>query len=435
MEPSIVAITKYESSPGSLREAIGLSCGFEELRPDARILVKPNLVMWDTRTSTPPFGMMTTTRIIEDVILLLKERGCNDISIGEGSVPTEEGCGTAQVFEGLGYNALARKYNLRLVDLNEAPVVRIDIPGGPTIGVAREAIEADFFIDVPVLKTHGQTKVSLGMKNLKGCLDTPSKRRFHHPKLGLQHLIQFLPDSIKPALTIIDGIYALEKGPFHLGNAIRKNLLIASRDLLGADLAAAKTMGFSGEEVDHLREYAARSGRSIQLTDYQLVGEPLDGVITPLEWDWLWNEAGSLPMAFDGMGMKGIGLPKYDETLCSGCSTVGGTVSVLVMSAFDGKPFPKVEVLNGKKMQASAGYETTVLLGSCIVAANKKNGNIKTAIRVDACPPRYGDVVNALRQAGLDVKEEAYAGFLKHQCDRYAGKPEFTLDFFWPERA
>jgi len=78
-------------------------------------------------------------------------------------------------------------------------------------------------INVPVLKTHGQCKVSLGMKNLKGCLSMSSKRAFHGK--DLHRMIALLNTKIKPKLTIIDGLYAMEHGPSALGLAHRMNLL------------------------------------------------------------------------------------------------------------------------------------------------------------------------------------------------------------------
>jgi len=41
----------------------------------------------------------------------------------------------------------------------------------------------------------------------------------------------------------------LEKGPIHIGNAIRKNIIIASRDILGVDIVGAAVMGFNAQDV------------------------------------------------------------------------------------------------------------------------------------------------------------------------------------------
>lgn len=427
---AIVSLTRYRDGAGSLAGTIEACGGFDRLDPSSTVLIKPNLVTWDETIPIPPFGVFTTTRIVQELLELLAAAGCKHVTIGEGSVTMHGDSGTPQAFEGLGYTTLARKHGARLLDFNTAESVKVDFPGGITAQLAREAVEADFFIDVPVLKTHSQTKVSLGMKNLKGCLKTASKKQFHHPEAGLEHCIQHLPDHVQPSLVIVDGIFALEKGPLHLGNAIRNDTLVVSTDLLAADVVAAATIGYDAAKIDHLAAYAARKGLPIDVTAHEIRGDRLENHVTPLKWDWSWNAANTGPVAFDRAGISGIALPKYDETLCSGCSPLANMVNILALLAFTGAPLPRVEVLNGKKMLGRPGFEHTILLGSCIIAANKGNPAITDAIPVPGCPPKQDEVFKALRQAGLDVREKAYMSYLKKQGSRYEGKDGFDLALF-----
>ena len=364
-----VALVKYTQSPDSLRTALELCDGFGELDQKASVLIKPNLVTWETEQQIPPFGVYTTTRLVEDLVILLNEFGCKDITIGEGSVPMRTGSATVAAFEGLGYTAIAAKYGVKLVDFNESAAANVQTEDGISLSIAREALETDFFIDMPVLKTHAQTKVSLGIKNLKGCLKLASKRACHDPEQGhgLEHAFQFLPDFLKPALTIVDGIYALERGALQFGTAYRKDVIVASRDLLVADIVAAKTIGYNPEDITHFQEYGARKELPLDLSNVDVRGEDLESLVTPLKWDWSWTEDNTGPTAFERAGVQGVTVPKYDETLCSGCSQVPNMVNVLVLSAFQGKnapvPLPSVEVLNGKKMLASPGHDSTILVG------------------------------------------------------------------------
>ena len=429
--PPVVALERYRESPGTLERAIDACAGFDRLDPSSKVLVKPNLVTWgDEEMPIPPFGVFTTTRLVEDLLVLLRERGCKDVAIGEGSVTMHGDSGTPQAFEGLGYTTLARKFGARLVDFNTSEAVKVDIPGGITLQVAKEAIEADFLIDVPVLKTHSQTRVSLGMKNLKGCLRTASKKACHRPDGGLETCIQHLADHLLPSLIIVDGIFALEKGPLHLGNAIRKDTIVASTDLLAADVVAAATIGFKGKDIDHLAMYASRKALSLDIATYEIRGDTLQEHVTPLKWDWSWNEANTGPAAFDRLGIAGIALPKYDETLCSGCSPLSNMVNILAMLAFKGKPLPSIEVLNGKRMLGRPGFEHTILLGSCVIAANKDNENITNAVKVPGCPPKQGEVVAALAGAGLDARERAYVDYVKSLGKKYEGTPGFDPVLF-----
>ena len=168
---------------------------------------------------------------------------------------------------------------------------------------------------------------------------------------------------MKPSLTIVDGIYALERGALHFGNAFRKDIIIASRDILAADMVAAKTMGFNPQDIIHFVEYGKRHNKSLDLNDYAIKGAVLENHVKPLKWDWGWTKDNTGPSIFEKFGISGTAVPKYDETLCSGCSPFANMVNILVLSAFQGQPLPRVEILNGKKMQARPGYDKTVLIG------------------------------------------------------------------------
>jgi uncharacterized protein (DUF362 family) len=425
-----VSLVQYSGSPDSLREAVELCSGLEKLERNARVLIKPNLITWDDQFKIAPFGVFTTTRLVEDMVVTLKDHGCGEISIGEGSVQIQKGIGTMAAYAGLGYTSLARRYGVKLVDFNADRSMKFRILGGPTIHIAREAVESDFLIDFPVLKTHAQTKVSLGLKNLKGCLGTSSKKICHHASPGLEYCFTFIADYVKPALTIVDGIYALERGPLHFGNAFRKDIIIACRDILGADMVAAKIIGYDPHEIVHFGEYARRHGKSLGLKDYAIRGEALEDHIKPLKWDWGWTKDNTGPSIFDKFGVTGVALPKYDETLCSGCTPLANMVNILVLSAFAGRPLPAVEILNGKKMQARPGYDKTVLIGNCIIKANRENAHIRKAIEVVGCPPDAKKVIGALKEAELHIDELAYWCYLKQQGEKYDNQEGYSWDFY-----
>ena len=429
MKP-LISLVRYTSSPDSLKDAIDLCGGFEKLDAKARVLIKPNLVTWDDQFKIAPFGVYTTTRLVEDLIIMLKDFGCRDISIGEGSVEFTKGIGTMEAYAGLGYQALVKKYGIKLIDFNTGEFVSIKIQDGLTLHIAKEAMESDFLINFPVLKTHAQTKVSLGLKNLKGCLKPSSKKLCHHTKLGLEYCFSFVVDCVKPALTIVDGIFALERGALHFGNAFRKDIIIASRDTLAADMVAAKTMGFDSQDITHFVEYGKRHNTSLNLKDYEIGGEVLENHIKPLKWDWGWTKENTGPAVFEKFGVTGTAVPKYDETLCSGCSPFANMVNILVLSALEGKSLPSIEILNGKKMQARPGYDTTILIGNCMIKANKENMNIRKVIKVKGCPPDPTDVVAALREAELHINERAYWGYMKQQGEKYDNQDGYSWDFY-----
>jgi len=427
---SLVSLVKYEDSPSSVVKAIDLCDGFSELKSDSVVVLKPNIVAWQKIFPIAPFGVYTSTRVMEDIIIALKDFGVKKIIVAEGSVVINPEEGTMQGFEGLGYFELKKRYGIELVDLNASKGKKFEFDSGH-LYIAEEAIDNDFFIDVPVLKTHAQAKVSLGMKNLKGCLKDASRKFCHDPRNDLEYSFSFVADFIKPDLTIIDGIYALEKGALHFGKAHRKDIIVASKDILAADMVAAQSVGYGPTEIDHFKHYAKRHNKSISLDDYEIKGENLQDHIKKLEWDWPWNEENTGPPLFDKYGIKGPAVPKADNTLCSGCSPVVNLSNVLVMSAFKGEPLPKVEILHGKQMLGRTGYDKTILLGNCIIKANENNPNIKEALPVKGCPPAQEDVIQAMKDAGLDVNELVYVGYLKKQSEKYDNKEGYDKSLYF----
>jgi uncharacterized protein (DUF362 family) len=430
MAKPAVALIRYQNSLRSLREAIELCGGFKGLKANDKVLIKPNLVTWSNQFSIAPYGVFTSTRLVHDMVLLLKEFGCEKIAIGEGSVVMEKGVGTQSAFKGLGYEKLSATYGVQLIDLNKSKSTQIPLYEDFSIPVAQEALAADFLINMPVLKTHGATAVSLGIKNLKGVMKIAGKKRCHSAKRHLEFNFPILAQKLYPQLTVIDGIYMLEKGPIHIGNAIRKNIIIASRDILGVDVVGAAVMGFNAKDVKHLNFFASRTGGSIDIKDYEIKGLPLDEEIQPLKWDETWNAENTGPKVFDKIGISGIANRKFDHTLCSGCAMLPVVCNLLTISAYKGEPFDNIEVLSGKEMQAKPGFDHTILAGKCIVKANEGNPNIRHKIELKECPPSFEHLVQAFHDVGVAGKAEAYEGYMQKQGSKYDGNPDFDPGFF-----
>lgn len=85
MNKKLVSIVKYQEPLESVRKAVELSNGLDHLPSGAKVYIKPNIVFWTKATNFPKYGVITTSRVVEDMVVLLKERGINDISIGEGN--------------------------------------------------------------------------------------------------------------------------------------------------------------------------------------------------------------------------------------------------------------------------------------------------------------------------------------------------------------
>jgi len=163
MEKIPASIVKYEAPLESVRKAVELCGGLGNLPHNPKVFVKPNIVFWTKLVDFPKWGVITTSRVVEDMIVILMEHGVNDITIGEGTVTfdpkdTET---PAHAFESLGYNKLKQRYGIKVINVFERPFEKVDVGDGVAFNFNTDIIHSDLVVDLPVLKTHAQTVVSL----------------------------------------------------------------------------------------------------------------------------------------------------------------------------------------------------------------------------------------------------------------------------------
>lgn len=372
-----VSIVKFDGSLESIGRAIELCGGFDKLNRNDRVLIKPNIT-FGSWIAIPPYGMVTTSKMVEGILWKLAEHGCNNVSIGEGTILGVLGSNTRRGFEYTGISKVAKKYGAKLIDFNDGPFDRKDL-GGIKVGISKMALEADFLINVPVLKTHPQVKVSLGFKNFKGCLDVASRKTFHMK--GLEHLICLLNQLLESDLTIIDGIYMLEKGPDTVvGVAYRKNLIIASRDAFECDCVGATILGFELSQIGYLEEYAQLSKRAADVKAFQIVGERLEPPQEKLRWEMNPDEE-----LFEFAGITGLSAPHPGDYICSGCYA-----NLAYSFGLFGKVNPNlnlgnITIYSGKNGASQETGQRILLYGNCAI---KSNGEKNNAASIAGCPPQ-----------------------------------------------
>lgn len=439
MRKYTVAVVKYEQPLESVRKAVEWCAGLDAMPAGARVFIKPNIVFWTRAVAFPKWGVITTSRVVEDIIILLKERGIEDIIIGEGTVTMRPKDTTtpAHAFETLGYGILKKKYGIKYINVFERPFEKLDLGHGIELNFNTDILNSDFVVDLPVMKAHNQTVVSLGIKNLKGIIDIPSRKKCHTmtPGKDLHFWVAKLADKIPPMLTLQDGIYTNERGPGPDGRIHRSNLLVASSDVLAADLVGANLLGHEPQNVPHLVHAARNRRRPVDLSDIDIRGQDIEGLAKFHEYDFLYtdSESATLPLPLAKKGLKGIYYRKYDLSMCTYCSGINGVMLAAIGAAWKGKAWEDVEILTGKSMQPTPGMKKTILLGKCMYQAHKDNADIQEMIAVKGCPPAPDAMLKALRKAGIDADPglfesiEQLPGFF---YSRYKDRPEFDESFF-----
>jgi len=239
----------------------------EALPADAVVLLKPNLC-----SILPPpqaRGAITDRRIVQALVALLAPRF--RVLVAEGSDRVTD---TREAFAHYGYTDL-ESAGARLVDLEEE-TIEAPVPRPVThsrLHIGRAAVEADCIINLPVMKTHNNTTVSLALKNLTGCVDRIDKARAH--VLGLDGSFSDYYQVLRPQLNVLDAVWGMEgNGPLW-GQSRFAGYLLASDDAIALDWTAARMMGFDPTRIGHLT-------RAAEIFGFRPEAVVIDGVMADL---------------------------------------------------------------------------------------------------------------------------------------------------------
>jgi len=408
-----VAIRKYKRNNKTVKKAVKSVNAFEHLSQNAKVVIKPNIVVW-INTPFPKWGVITTSAIMEETVILLKEYGISDISIVEGSIqiPKENHIGQ-RPFKGLGYLKLKQRYGVKLVDIWERPFEKVEVADDLNLKVNTDIMASDFLVNIPVLKTHSQVKISLGIKNLKGFLNISSRKKCHntdHEK-NLEYMIALLPKLLPPSATIIDGIYTLEHGPLYNGRPRKSDIVIVSSNLFAADMVGAKVLGYDPVNIPYLAHASTEQGLLTDLSDIEIVGEKLEDVAAFHEYSFAYNKDNTLPLIMEQMGIKGLKFHKYDSTLCTYCSLFVSKLFNIIAETYKGKPFDNVEFLTGKLLRPSLGMKKSILVGQCMCMQNKGYDGPQEIVKIKGCPPSPEEAAFALKSIGINIDSSVFTDF------------------------
>ncbi len=232
---------------------------YEDLLPksrNAKILIKPNM----NSNMNALTGNTTDLRLVASIVVCLKDRGYADITIAEGTNSGFYRSGIS-VISRLSYDSLAKYYGVKVLDLNYSKKVDVEFEGRVVAGVARECVEADFFINMPKIKTHFEAGMTVCLKNLMGCLVGQENKKKTHENLAMN--ILNINRRLRPHLHIVDGLISMEGlGPTR-GTPVKTGVIIMGTDPYLIDLVSSAIAKYDWRKVRTLK---AASDRGL-LTD------------------------------------------------------------------------------------------------------------------------------------------------------------------------
>jgi uncharacterized protein (DUF362 family)/NAD-dependent dihydropyrimidine dehydrogenase PreA subunit len=209
-----------------------------------RVLIKPNLLL----AAGPDKGIVTHPLICRVAAEYLVDKGAR-VQVSDSPAVG----GFRKVITETGYKEALSGLEVTIKPFEESVEVDIGEPFG-RIPIAREAIEADRVINLAKLKTHTQMYLTLGVKNIFGCIVGLRKPEWHM-RAGVDRrmfarLLLQIHQVVAPAFTIVDGITALEgQGPGRSGKPRQLGLLVGGANAHAVDKTICTLLGLKPDEL------------------------------------------------------------------------------------------------------------------------------------------------------------------------------------------
>ena len=244
-----------------------------------RVVIKPNIADF-----SPDRPIHTDARLVEALILHLRGAGAGEVVVAEGPPHNRD---TEWLFRQTGYEDLARRLGVPLVDLNHDDVrpVRNANPRAKALRdlyLPDSVLSADVIVSVAKLKTHRFAGITLSLKNMFGVVPG---MKYGWPKNvlhwnGIPLSICEVNATVRTGYSVVDGVVGMEGyGPI-LGTPRKAGILVMGSNSLAVDATAARVMGVDPARVDYMAMAQTIELGSLRSEDILLTGARLDDVRT-----------------------------------------------------------------------------------------------------------------------------------------------------------
>jgi len=260
------------------------------LKASGDVYLKPNGIDSKAYCYTRP-------ELVEAVICYWKKNGAKNIYLFENST---QGNFTRMVFALTGYTEICRRLGVKQIYLDEEKSVRFEFRGKkpeenddtgyrqttfeiPEFIVKRliERRDENLYINLPKLKTHSMADVTLGVKNQWAFPQQKDRREDHN--YNLPHKLADVLGLVRPDFTLIEGIEGTVYGHYPVTAfadecVIPFRVLIASANVVAADMIGAKIFGLDADKIEHLKIAVERGYASgvKSLNDIEVIGDISD---------------------------------------------------------------------------------------------------------------------------------------------------------------
>jgi uncharacterized protein (DUF362 family) len=266
MDMGRVAVVKVGASLGeALDRGLELIGGLG-LKGGEEVVVKPNIC-----NSKNPYGMvLTDIRLIEEVIARIRPLAGRVTVVESDNIdgPAEKRLRDS------GLMGKLEELDVEFINLTRDDF-EVHTVAGREIQIPKTVLEADYFVNMPKIKTCGPTLVTLSIKNLFGVIPTPKKSRLHGL---LDEILPYLAKVIRHDLIVVDGIVGMEGNGPVIGNPRPLGLIVLGRNPVEVDSLITCLMGFKPEEVNHIVRAHKLGAGEMSLEGIEVLGDDWRGI-------------------------------------------------------------------------------------------------------------------------------------------------------------
>ncbi|MFQ5715973.1 MAG: DUF362 domain-containing protein [Nitrospinales bacterium] len=258
-----------------------------------KVLLKPNLLRRD-----PPHKCVTTHPVVVAAVCrVLRDCGVKQIDIGDspamGSV--------RHVARGAGYDPLLKRYGVRVVELSNPVPLTVEA-NVPHLKISGDLPAYDRIVNLPKFKSHCQMTLTLGIKNLFGCVIGKRKPALHclvkNDKIKFGGMLVDIARHVNPCLTLVDGVQAMQgNGPTN-GTPYPLGIMAGGQDMTALDrtladivrvplkrvfaLEAARRKKFGNYDLENIEVVGEENWQSLAVDDFRLADFELAISFNPL---------------------------------------------------------------------------------------------------------------------------------------------------------
>jgi len=247
---SIVKVKSFDSKSvrEATRRAVDLLGGMSSIATrHGLVVLKPNFCHPMSSSS----GATTSLDLLEELIVETLDLDSRPVIVESSGIEYN----TSSVFRILGVDRLAKKYGVEVLDAENLERTKVDLPNGilfDEIYLPKIVLQADSIVNIPKIKTHVLTTVTLALKNLMGLLLPADRKKLHFYNLevGLLDVYQ----ALKSMACVADGLVVMEgNGPAY-GGKLPLGIVVAGDNLIATDRVCCRIMGIDASEIEYLKK-------------------------------------------------------------------------------------------------------------------------------------------------------------------------------------